>query len=110
MSGEYLGELEQMVLLAVLRLGPEAYGWAVAEELDRVVGRRVSSGALYTTIDRLDRKGLLASRVEDPRPERGGRPRRYLKVTPEGLRALEAGREAMLALWAGVEGRLGDAR
>jgi DNA-binding PadR family transcriptional regulator len=110
MASEYLGELEQMILLAVLRLGPEAYGWAVAEELDRVVGRKMSSGALYTTLERLERKGLLAGRVEDPRPERGGRPRRYLKVTPEGLLGLEAGREAMLALWDGIEGRLGGVR
>ncbi len=110
MASEHLGELEQMILLAVLRLGPDAYGWAVAEELERVVGRKVSSGALYTTLDRLERKGLLDGRVEDPRPERGGRPRRYLEVTPDGLAALEAGREAMLALWAGIEGHLGGAR
>lgn len=110
MSSEYLGELEQMILLAILRLGPEAYGWAVAEELERVVGRRVSSGALYTTIDRLDRKGLVESCVKDPRPERGGRPRRYLKVSAAGLQGLEAGREAMLALWDGLGGRLGGTR
>lgn len=110
MSSEYLGELEQMILLAVLRLGPDAYGWAVAEELDRVVGRKVSSGALYTTLDRLDRKGLLESTVEDPRPERGGRPRRYFRLTPMGLEGVRAGREAMLALWDGLDGRLGGAR
>jgi len=110
MASEHLGELEQMILLAALRLGDEAYGWAVSEELERVVGRKVSSGALYTTLDRLERKGLLEGRVDDPRPERGGRPRRYLEVTPSGVTALEAGREAMLALWEGIEGRIGGSR
>lgn len=108
MGSQYLGELEQMILLAVLRLGADAYGASVAEELERVVGRRMSSGALYTTIDRLTKKGLLDSSTSDPRPERGGRPRRYLTVTPAGLVGLEAGRDAMLALWNGVEDLLGD--
>ena len=103
MGGEFLGELEQMILLAVVRLGPDAYGWAVGEELARVVGRRVSSGALYTTLDRLEGKGLLSARAGDPRPERGGRPRRYLTVTPKGLEALRAGREALSRLWSGID-------
>ena len=107
MGSQYLGELEQMILLAVLRLGADAYGWSVAEELGQVVGRQMSSGALYTTIDRLTKKGLLESNVKDASPERGGRPRRYLTVTPAGMAGLESGREAMLALWDGVEGLIG---
>src|SRR6478609_4319744 len=86
----YLGELEQIVLLAVLRLGDEAYATPILSEIEAQAGRRVARGALYTALDRLESKGCLRSRVGDPLPERGGRARRYFTVTPVAVRALRA--------------------
>jgi len=110
MGGEFLGEFEQMVLLAVLRLGEEAYGWTVGGELEKVAGRSVSSGALYTTLDRLERKGLLRSHKGPGEAERGGRPRRYLSVTARGVEAVRHAREAMDRLWETVDLRPREAR
>lgn len=103
MSDAYLGEFEQMVLLSILRLGEGAYGLAIREELDAVAGRSPSSGALYTTLDRLERKGLLESSAGDPTESRGGRARRYVEVTPEGRVLLARSRSRLLALWTGIE-------
>jgi DNA-binding PadR family transcriptional regulator len=103
MSEIYLGELEQIVLLAVLRLGDEAYGVPILEQIERQTGRKVARGALYTALDRLEAKGCLRSRVGDPLPERGGRARRYFTVTPAAVRALKASRLALLRLWKGLE-------
>jgi DNA-binding PadR family transcriptional regulator len=106
---DFLGEFEVMVLLAVVRLGENAYGWTVAQELERVAGRSASSGALYTTINRLERKGLIRTRPGEGSEERGGRPRRYLAVTPVGAQALERARSALDRLWSGVDLRIGEA-
>jgi DNA-binding PadR family transcriptional regulator len=106
MSQDYLGEFEQMVLLSILRLGHGAYGLAVKEELEAVAGRTVSSGSLYTTLDRMEKKGLLASSTGETTQERGGRPRRYLRVTPDGEALLVRSRSSLLALWSGLEGTL----
>ena len=104
MSQDYLGEFEQMVLLCILRLGGDAYGLAIRNELEGVAGRRPSSGSLYTTLDRLERKGLLASHAGEPAGgARGGRRRRYVRVTPEGETLLAASRHRLLALWDGLE-------
>lgn len=103
MSQAFLGEFEQMVLLAVLRLGDGAYGLAIRDELAAVTGREPSSGALYTTLDRLEKKGLVASREGESSSDRGGRARRYMRVTAEGRAALLRTREAFAALWNGVE-------
>jgi PadR family transcriptional regulator len=103
----YLGELEQVVLLAVLQLGDGAYAVPVRAEIRERAGRAVARGALYTALERLEAKGFLASRMSEPRPERGGRSRRYFRVTPQGLRALRASRSAMLRLWRGLESLLG---
>ena len=99
----YLGEFEQMLLLAALRLGDEAYGAALSQELEERVGRRVSRGAVYVTLDRLEAKGLLTTHMSAPRAERGGRPRRLIAVTPAGITALREAREALETLWDGVE-------
>lgn len=99
----YLGEFEQMLMLAALRLGDDAYGAAMSAELEDQVGRRVSRGAVYVTLDRLEAKGLLSSRMSPPRAERGGRPRRMISVTPEGIQALRNSRAALETLWNGVE-------
>ncbi|MEJ2540212.1 MAG: helix-turn-helix transcriptional regulator [Gemmatimonadota bacterium] len=99
----YLGEFEQMLLLAALRLGDDAYGAAMSQELEERVGRRVSRGAVYVTLDRLEAKGLLRSSMSSPRPERGGRRRRVVTVTEAGVEALQESRRALQTLWEGVE-------
>jgi PadR family transcriptional regulator PadR len=102
----FLGEFEQMVILAVLVLGDDAYGVTIRRELEERVGRSATRGALYTTLERLESKGYLTSRMGDPTPERGGRSKRYFRVTTAGLSALKAAREAMEKLWRGVESAL----
>lgn len=106
MSGDYLGEFEQMVLLSILRLGDDAYGLAIRDELQGVAGRSPSSGALYTTLDRMEGKGLIVSAAGDSSGVRGGRPRRYVTVTPAGKELLARSRHTLLALWDGLEGAL----
>jgi PadR family transcriptional regulator PadR len=103
MTDVYLGELEQIVLLAVLRLGDEAYAVPILEVIQRDAGRQVARGALYTALDRLEAKGCLRSRVGEPIAERGGRARRYFTVTPAAVRALKASRQAQQRLWNGLE-------
>ena len=99
----YLGEFEQMLLLAALRLGDDAYGVALIKELETTVGRRVSRGSIYVTLDRLEEKGWVSSSLSPARAERGGRPRRIVRVTPEGVAQLRRSKDALLALWEGVE-------
>lgn len=106
MSQDFLGEFEQMVLLAVMRRGENAYGLAIRDELEAVARRTPSSGALYTTLDRLEGKGLLESYAGESSAERGGRPRRYIRLTSRGHEALARSRSALLALWDGLEGAL----
>jgi DNA-binding PadR family transcriptional regulator len=101
---KYLGEFEQVVIAAVLRLGDEAYGVSIIEFIERNAGRDVSSGALSTTLDRMERKGLIRSELADPCPERGYRPRRYIRVTPAGLNLARESRAAFLELWKGLDG------
>ena len=106
----FLGEFEQMVLSAVLRLGDEAYGAAILTEIAAQTGRQASSGALYVTLDRLEGKGLIETWRGDPTPDRGGRPKRFVRVTRDGLRALRDVRTALLRLWRGIEDRLETAK
>jgi PadR family transcriptional regulator, regulatory protein PadR len=102
----YLGEFEQVVLVAVLRLEGDAYAIPIREEIERVTGRSVARGALYTALERLEAKRYLASNMSAPLPERGGRSRRYFSVTTAGLAAVKASRASLLRLWQGLEGRL----
>src|ERR671911_3139272 len=102
---EHLGEFEQIVLLAVLRLGDDAYGVPIRSEIERRTGRSLTVGALYRTLDRLEHKGFVKSWFTDPTPERGGRSKRYFNVRPAGLRALRASRDALAAMWDGLEPR-----
>ena len=83
-----LGEFEQVVLLAVLRLGDAAYGVPIRQEIAACTDREPAPGALYTTLERLEQKGLVTSRFADPTPERGGRAKRYFTVTATGLKAV----------------------
>jgi len=101
-----LGEFEQVVLLAILRLGDEAYAVSVQNEIQRCTGRELSRGSIYITLDRLETKGYLRSRLADPTPERGGRAKRYYTLRPVAIDALKEGRRALVALWRGLEARL----
>lgn len=98
-----VGEFELLVLLAVLRAGDEAYGSTILAELDERSGRAISRGALYVTLDRLEAKGLLASRTGDAAPARGGKPRRYYTVRPSGLASINESLAALARMRAGLK-------
>jgi len=108
MTHQGLGEFEQMVLLAILRLKNDVYGVPIVDEIERCTGRTVSRAAVYVTLRRLEQKGLLSSWMSDPTPERGGKPRRCVRVEPEGVRQLRESRRVMNGLWKGLETAMGD--
>jgi len=99
----YLGEFEQIVLLALLRLGEDAYGVAVSREIKRRTGREVSVAAVYKTLMRLEEKGLVTSRVGDPTPQRGGRRKKYYEIEPDGRRALRVALHAIRRMTGGLD-------
>jgi DNA-binding PadR family transcriptional regulator len=98
-----LGEFEQVVLLAILRIGEGAYGVPIRAEIAECTGRDPAPGALYTTLDRLEEKGLVTSRMGDPTPQRGGRARRYFEVTPSGVGAVARAQRSYQRLLKGLE-------
>jgi PadR family transcriptional regulator len=98
-----LGEFEQLVLLAVLRLGDSAYPVTIRQEIEERTGRSVSRGAIYITLDRLEKKGYLTSWLADPTAERGGRAKRYYEVRPVGATALRQSWSALRKMWEGME-------
>jgi PadR family transcriptional regulator, regulatory protein PadR len=98
MSRKLLTDFELMILLAILRVD-EAYGVPIAHEIESTTGRSVVLGAVYPALDRLEERGFLASSVGDPTPERGGRARRYFRVTARGIRAVKDTQRALVALW-----------
>jgi len=104
---DFLGEFEQMVLLATLQAGEDAYAISVRRQLEDSTGRQVSRGALYRTLDRLVEKGYLTWELDEGIPARGGHPRRRFRVTREGVAALRLSRAALLKLWRGLERVLG---
>jgi PadR family transcriptional regulator PadR len=104
----YLGEFEQQVLLVILRLGEDAFGPDIGRELERRAGRRVSRGALYTTFDRLEEKGLVRWRTIPGTEARDGLPRRLYSVSSAGVAALRAARDVVRKLWDGLDARLKD--
>lgn len=97
-----LGSLELATLLTVARLGDEAYGLAVRHDLAGRTGRDYSVGAVYTTLQRLEDKGLLTSHASEPLPVRGGRSRRHFTLTGAGARAIRDAEQRMKSVWAGV--------
>jgi PadR family transcriptional regulator PadR len=101
-----LGDFEQLVLLGVLRLGDEAYGAAIRQEIHARSGRDVSINAVYTTLDRLERKGCLRSWVGEPTAQRGGRRRKFYALRPAGTAALRQAWHALTAMADGLEHRL----
>jgi DNA-binding PadR family transcriptional regulator len=101
-----LGDFEQLVLMGVLRLGDDAYGAAIRQEIHSRSGRDVSINAVYTTLDRLETKGLLRSWTGEPTPQRGGRRRKFYALRPAGLAAMQQAYHAFRAMADGIEGRL----
>jgi PadR family transcriptional regulator PadR len=99
---DYLGEFEHIVLLALLRLGDEAYGVTVREEIQSRTRREVSIGAVYATLDRLETKGYIRSHRGDPTPERGGRSKRFFRVTAQGMAAVNRTQRALQSMTEGL--------
>ncbi len=99
MARHLLTDFELMILLAALRVGEKAYGVPIAREIEGISGRRVLLGAAYAALDRLERNGLVASSVGNATPERGGRAKRFFRVTPRGLRAVRDTQHALVAMW-----------
>jgi len=95
----YLGEFELMILLTVIHLGDEAYGVPISRELEAYRGRDVSVGSVYAALERLEAKGLVASILGNPTPERGGKAKRYFRVTREGLRQIRDTRQVLKKMW-----------
>lgn len=107
-KGTNLRDFELMILLAVLRLGEDAYGVSIAREL-KVHGRReVSLANVYATLERLQEKGYVSSKLADATPERGGRAKRYFSVTGQGLKKVRKTQRILVRLWQGVSGLQGD--
>ena len=102
MGRHLLTDFELMLLLAILRIGDEAYGVQIAREIEETGGRRVLLGAAYAALERLERNGLVSSRVGSPTPERGGRAKRFFRVMPRGLRAVKDTQQALIVLWGDV--------
>ena len=105
-----ISRTEEMVLLAVSALQPEAYGLGIGEYLKKLTGRRWSVGAIYVPLDRLERQSLLTSTEGDPTPERGGRSKRFYRLNPKGLDALAEVKRLNEALWAQAPELKGAAR
>lgn len=103
MTRDALGEFEQLVMLAIVHLGDGVYGVPIADEIERRTGRTVSAAAVYVTLRRLEKKGLLSSSMSDPTPERGGKARRLVRVTRAGLDSLRASRQAIDSMWKGLD-------
>jgi PadR family transcriptional regulator PadR len=101
-----LGELEQLILLAILRLGDDAYGLSIARELQAQAGRTLSRGALYTSLDRLEVKGLVRWRLEAGGPKRQALPKRVYTVSARGIAALRSSQQILHRMWRGLEGVL----
>ena len=97
-----MGEFEQIVMLAVLQLGNDAYGMQVRQEIDARTGRDVSIGALYRTLARLESKGFVSHSLGEPSAERGGRAKKFFRVEPAGIEALERSRDTIGRMWHGL--------
>ena len=104
-----LGDIEHLVLLAILRLGKEAYGIPILDEVSARSGREVSRATVYVALKRLEQKGLVTSKLGESTPERGGRAKRFFKMKPSGLKALRESRDMFLSLWRDYESVLDGA-
>jgi DNA-binding PadR family transcriptional regulator len=104
-KSEQLGGFEHVVLLALVRMGDSAYGVTIRQELEERLGRHISIGSVYATLDRLEEKGFAKSRLGDATPERGGRPKRFFSITGDGVAALSDTRRVLVRLWNGLKVR-----
>ncbi len=102
MTSTPLGEFEQVVLLAILRLGENAYGVTIRAEIESKTDRDPSPGALYTTLARMEEKGLIKSKLGDPTPDRGGRAKRFVKITSSGMEAVTRAQRSYQNLMRGI--------
>ena len=102
-KGEYLAEFEQVVLLALARLGSDAYGVAITDEIRSATGREASIPSVYVTLGRLEEKGYVVSQTGEPTAKRGGRAKKYFRLQPAGVAALRQSRQMLDDLWAGVQ-------
>lgn len=103
MTHQGLGEFEQLVLLAIVHLGSDAYGVPIAAEIERRTGRSVARSAVYVVLRRLEEKGFVSSWMGDPTPERGGKARRYVKLEAAGALALREARSTADRMWQGLD-------
>lgn len=110
MTRESLGEFEQMVLIAILQLSGDVYGVPIVDEIHRRTGRKVADAAVYVALRRLEQRGFITSWMSEPTTERGGKARRCVKISPAGLRALRASRQAMDQMWKGLDASLRGGR
>lgn len=99
MGRESLGEFEQLVLLAILRLGSDAYGVPIVQEIEGRTGRSVSRAAVYIALRRLQGKGLVSSHMAEPTPERGGRAKRFFRIEKAGIESVRQSRRALISMW-----------
>jgi len=108
MPKEQLGHLELMVLLALLRIESQAYGIPISREIQERTGRDVAIGSVYAALERLERKGLVSSALGDPSPERGGRAKRYFRVTGKGTREVREAQRMLTNMWRNLAGLQGE--
>jgi DNA-binding PadR family transcriptional regulator len=106
-KGDFLGDFEQLLLLAILRLGRDAYGVSIRREIERRARRAVTIGAVYTTLERLERKELVTSWLAEPTPERGGRAKKFFKLQPAGAAALRNSLRCTRAMLIGLDAKWG---
>lgn len=106
MAEQHLGEFELLIMLAVLQTEDEPYAVSIRREIEERTSRSVTRGAVYATLDRLEKKGFLSSRLSEPTPERGGKAKRLYAVEAPGLEAVRASRAMMRAMWRGLDGVL----
>ena len=102
MAKDTVGGFELQVLLAVIRLGDDAYGVPISDTIEEASGREVATGSIYITLDRLEAKGLVTSRLGESTRERGGRAKTYYQITGKGVRAVRRAQRTLVKLWSGV--------
>jgi DNA-binding PadR family transcriptional regulator len=106
-QGQLLGSLEQIILLALVRLDGNAHGMIVRREIEECTGRNISIGAVYATLERLQAKGYVSSFTGEPTPQRGGRAKRLFRVEAAGKRALQISQQTIRSMTAGLKGHWG---
>lgn len=107
-KSQYLGEFELLVMLAVVRLGDGAYGVPILREIERHTARDVAFGTVYATLERLQEKGMVSSRLGEASPQRGGRARRYFRATPAGLQTVRETKQTLTGFWSDLPALEGD--